>query len=193
MKCWFDRGDTLVEVVVASAVFALLVVSTLVLMNRSINIAQVSLEITLVRQQISSQAELLRFVRSNDRDVWQDLKSYAHSGSAPASIEKVIASGCDSAPAGSFFMAPVIGSGGNKKIVSLEANSSRYSAPETYSIVDLDESRTYGIWIQPTKSEKKSASSSDSYDFHIKACWYGPGSSDIPMTESTIVRLYDDQ
>ncbi len=58
-----SRGDTLVEVLFATATAALLIVITLVLMNRNLAQIQMSVETTFVRQAIDSQAEVLRYMR----------------------------------------------------------------------------------------------------------------------------------
>ena len=59
------RGDTLVEVLCAVAIFSLITVSTLSLMNQGSGVAQRALEITQVRSQIAAQAEALRFLNAS--------------------------------------------------------------------------------------------------------------------------------
>ena len=56
------RGDTIIEVVMAVAMFSMLAIGIMALMNSGIAMAQRSLELTLVRQQIDSQAEMLRYI-----------------------------------------------------------------------------------------------------------------------------------
>ena len=58
------RGDTLVEVMFAVAIFGLAAVGTIALMNRGLASAQNSLETTMARQEIDAQAEALRFIHS---------------------------------------------------------------------------------------------------------------------------------
>ena len=55
------RGDTLIEVLFAITVFSLVVVTSLAIMNQGTQAALRSLQLTLVRQQVDSQAEALRF------------------------------------------------------------------------------------------------------------------------------------
>jgi len=59
------RGDTLIEVVCAIVVFALVSVISLTLMNKGVSTAQASLEIIMARTEIDSQAEALRFIQSS--------------------------------------------------------------------------------------------------------------------------------
>src|SRR5690349_17320208 len=57
-----QRGDTIVEVLFAVTVFAMVAVGSMAIMNQGIASAQRSLEITLVRQQIDAQAEAIRYI-----------------------------------------------------------------------------------------------------------------------------------
>ncbi|MCA9342347.1 hypothetical protein KC945_03000, partial [Candidatus Saccharibacteria bacterium] len=69
----YQRGDTLIEVLLAFSIFTLVAISTFALMNRGINTAQQSLETTLVRQQLDSQAELLRFIHDTKPAIWNEI------------------------------------------------------------------------------------------------------------------------
>ena len=60
-----QRGDTLVEVLFATAVFSLVAVSGLSIMNQGTSTAQRALEITLVRNEINSQAEAIRMLNTS--------------------------------------------------------------------------------------------------------------------------------
>lgn len=62
-KC--QSGDTIIEVILAIAIFSLVAVGGLSIMNKGNASAQRSLEITLVRNQIDAQAEILRFWNSS--------------------------------------------------------------------------------------------------------------------------------
>ena len=57
-----EAGDTIVEVMFAIAVFSAVAVGGLGIMNKGIAISIQSLQLTLVRQEMSNQAELLRYV-----------------------------------------------------------------------------------------------------------------------------------
>ncbi len=64
-KSSFKAGDTIVEVVFAFAVFSLVSVIGISIMNRGSEMSQNALELNLVRNQINSQAESLRFLHEN--------------------------------------------------------------------------------------------------------------------------------
>jgi type II secretory pathway pseudopilin PulG len=57
-----ERGDTIIEVLFAVTVFAMVAVGAMTIMNQGTATAQRSLEVTLVRQQIDAQAEAIRYI-----------------------------------------------------------------------------------------------------------------------------------
>jgi prepilin-type N-terminal cleavage/methylation domain-containing protein len=59
------RGDTLIEVLFAITIFALVAVTAVNLMNGGIYTAQKSLEITMARNEIDAQAEALRYIQNS--------------------------------------------------------------------------------------------------------------------------------
>ena len=84
------RGDTIIEVMLAIAIFALLAVITINLMNNGINSAQRTLEFTMARNEIDNQAEAIRYIHqsyvaerqldksaSQFRTLWDGLRSIA--------------------------------------------------------------------------------------------------------------------
>lgn len=60
----YSQGDTLIEVLLAITIFSAAAVGAIYIMNRGISTEQQSLEITQVRNQINSQAELLRHLNN---------------------------------------------------------------------------------------------------------------------------------
>lgn len=59
------RGDTLIEVLLAVAVFSIIAVSSVGIMNHGLNRTQAALETTMARAEIDSQAEALRFIHDS--------------------------------------------------------------------------------------------------------------------------------
>ncbi len=57
----FKNGDTLIEVLLAMSIFASLMVGALYLMNSGLSKAQTTLQITMARNLMDSQAEFLRY------------------------------------------------------------------------------------------------------------------------------------
>lgn len=66
-----SRGDTLIEVVLGFAIFSTVAAFSIAIMNSSLTGAEASLELTLARNEIDSQAETLRYIHNsflNDRN-----------------------------------------------------------------------------------------------------------------------------
>jgi hypothetical protein len=61
----FKKGDTIVEVMFAFAIFCMVAIIGLTLMNMGIQTAQTSLELTIARNEVSTQAEALRFIHNS--------------------------------------------------------------------------------------------------------------------------------
>lgn len=77
------RGDTLIEVVLAFAMFSLVAAISIAVMSSSISSAEASLELTLARTEIDSQSETLRYIQSSFannrayRNLWAAITSRA--------------------------------------------------------------------------------------------------------------------
>lgn len=83
------HGDTIVEVCICVSIFALVCIFTVGLMNNGLNTAQRTLEVTMARTTIDSQAEALRFIHNNYlsernsnssaqfKKIWQRIKDYS--------------------------------------------------------------------------------------------------------------------
>ena len=202
-----QRGDTIIEVLFAVTVFSLVVVAALSLMNQGSATAERSLEITLVRQEMDSQADTLRFLHDSYVQTYYSGITFNTSDatSTPAEeyykiIQHVQAVGaksasnfgstaCDTPPNGSFIM--------NTRRAILTSGSSIFKNPQTYAHVDYDTTDavtdSQGVWIEAVRSGTSSdinQSDSGYIDFHIRSCWYAPGVSQ-PMHLGTIVRLYE--
>lgn len=59
------RGDTIIEVMFAFAIFSLVAIITVTMMNLGVAASERSLEMTVVRNEMNAQAEALRFVHSS--------------------------------------------------------------------------------------------------------------------------------
>lgn len=197
-----DRGDTLIEVLFAFAALSLVIVGALAIMNQGTTISERSLETTLVREQIDDQATTLRFLHDAYVAAYTSGGTYAQTTpagqwnvmanrlSATAASPFTVTNRCPSPPSGSFVL--------NSAKATYVANApSLFKNPDTYAQVtynaanDVTDSR--GIWIEGIRSAASADVNKQNtryIDFHIRACWYGPG-QDQPMTIGTIVRLYE--
>ena len=187
----FNRGDTLVEVLLGVTIFSLVAVVALETMNRGMAIAQYSLETTLVRQQVDAQAEMLRYAHDMKNDTWKKLVdnnsvsiSVVNGSEGNLGAEK-----CPDDFSTKEFALAATPSLASK--ISILNNPGDYKAAETYARVDSDTKKTYGISVRLVKPSTATGSrDSNKYDAYIKACWMPVGSK-MPATIGTIVRLYD--
>ncbi len=194
-----QRGDTIIEVLLAFAVFSLLSVSCMVVMGQGTNAAQRALEITLVREQIDAQAESLRaaqqaFVQADSsvdtewekitEDKNNDSQHFVATTDCPKDKDEVQRS---------FIMDPRTATIVPKTTAWLkDINATGPPTPPAYAKLSLTTSpvTSYGIWIERNYKASANASLPGSYDFDIRACWYGAGLS-VPLQIETSVRLYE--
>lgn len=208
-----SRGDTLVEVMFATAVFSLVAVSSTTIMNQGIVTAERSLELSLVRSEIDAQAATLRFLNASYVAAFRNSSSpTAFSLGLPerrwatmlSDIKAVNLSNvsnfgttCPTSasglPAGSFIL-----NTRTAEYVSPSTLSGVWQKPQTFSQISYtatsNVSQVYGIWIEAVRKHTTLNTDPQRYneyiDFHIRACWEDPGKS-APMTLGTIVRLYE--
>lgn len=202
-----SRGDTIIEVLFAIAAFSVLMVGSMSLMNKGLAMAQRSLEIELVRNEIDSQADALRFLSAsytasyveggnvNAYDgaalQWFQMRSsISNTGAVRASDFGATGTTCPVPPSGSFVL-------NTRKATFQPASSGTMSQSNTYSQLVYDASddilSAQGIWIEGVMSSNSidvNESGAGYIDFHIRACWIGTGQV-APVTTGTIVRLYE--
>lgn len=191
---YYSRGDTLVEVMFSFAVFSLVVVSSLVLMNRGVAMAQHSLEITLVRQQIDGQIALVQHERQLNTAVWNAIKSNPQDTVTEfSSITDCPTTAADFG-SGAFFIAKATTSGDELKYYPLDPSAAGNHSPAvTYSMTDVmlksaPAAHTYGLWAVLVRAENYGANAA--YDLHVRACWATIGLN-RPAKIGTVVRIYD--
>ncbi len=198
-----QSGDTIVEVLFAVAVFGLAVVSSLALVSTAIATSQRSLESTVVRQEMESQVELLKFMHNSYLSVNRQGDTYLASDRSPAAnwyrLVEAIPKGGSASDFGvcdygirpgiaRFYINPVTGS---------HVSNVDIQEPETWSKVTVDEDganpQSQGLWVEAVRSVDSTSSNQSNIgyiDFHVRACWNSVGMSE-PMTLGTIVRLYE--
>lgn len=140
----FNRGDTLVEVLLGVTIFSLVAVIALETMNRGMAIAQYSLETTLVRQQVDTQAEMIRYAHDMKNDTWKKLVdnnsvsvSAVNDNEGNLGVEK-----CPDDFSTKEFALAATPSLASK--ISILNNPGDYKAAETYARVDSDTKKN--VW-----------------------------------------------
>ena len=203
-----ERGDTIIEVMFAVAVFAMVAVGSLSIMNQGTAAAQRSLEVTLVRQQMQAQAEALRYIHAayvasyqpggqpvaGAAGEWTTIKSnyVVSKASEFGRVNGALCSELDPTTTKPFILnartARVVSG-----VVKMQPPADQslppfaqvlYTTPESKDIV-----AAYGMWVEAVHVVPVDGKI-PYVDFHIRACWNSPG-VDRPLTLGTIVRLYD--
>lgn len=183
-----QKGDTIIEVLLAVTIFSLVSVMTITIMNQGNATAQRALEITLVRQQIDGQVEALRaahqaYSANNESETWQTI--VAQAGSNPASIDT--ANGCPQEASfsnGIFTLDPL------RAVMLQPANMRSINDSAAPLFPQVVGTTSYGLWIEPREREATSPGIRPAYDFRIRACWSPSGNDGAPMELETDVRLY---
>lgn len=203
-----EGGDTIIEVLFAVTVFAMVAVGSLAIMNQGTASAQRALEISLVREQMNAQAEAIRYIHQ------AYVSAYQRGGAAPTGVaaewKKMTDKGTDKGANNASDFGTVDGSvcpstvPGEKPFIlnarkaavastapTMTAPSGASLPPFSQVIYNDDDSsikNAYGIWVEAVPSA--STDGPGFVDFHIRTCWSAPGSG-APATLGTIVRLYE--
>jgi prepilin-type N-terminal cleavage/methylation domain-containing protein len=177
-----QRGDTLVEVLMAIVVLSIVIVGAITVMSRGLKASQLSVERTQVRFQINAQTELLRYLRdSYSRDpasaaaqTWVSLFSGAPTyANTTSTAYNDVACGVTSGKTG-FYLTQTAG--------VVAANQFNFAnKPTTYALPGQ------GLWVEMTRSV---AISPAYVDVVFRACWSGIGDS-TDQQAVTAIRLYD--
>lgn len=177
-----DRGDTIIELMLAFSIFSFAAVGTIAIMNRGVTMSQQSLEVSLVRTQMDSQAETIRYMRDTSDSGWSDIKANVVDATKIAPLAPTTCpTAADVQAMGGFFM---------KGVEPQNVTAGNYSEPATYA--QTNGGISYGLWAQITNAEGSTpASLIHAYDIYIHACWDTVGGGNVPATLGTIVRIYD--
>lgn len=192
-----QRGDTIIEVMLAFAIFSLVVVSTVTLMNGGMATAQRALELTLVRQQIDSQIVMLNNFKHNNPTDWQDLvmRGGVVTDTDPPELSDYRECPAPTAIGNSFFMAATVPAKDSVQPYKIE--TANFKPAVTFANVDvlaeadstpLAQPKSYGVWTTLVRSE--GYDKARSFDAHVRACWYSVGDK-RPTVIATVVRVYD--
>lgn len=194
------RGDTIIEVMFGIAIFGLVAIMTINLMNNGLAGSEANLESTMARNEMNAQAEALRYIHSTYSfsngvafgNIWNAITTTGDTSmTTPANSFEPSEGGSDCE---TFYNHDVreyhgfaldtssIRGGSAGSIIKTD----QLAQAETYPIVRSD--RAEGIWINAVADN--SDEQPNYYDFYIRSCWYGLGSN-MPTTLDTVVRLYN--
>lgn len=192
-----QRGDTIIEVLIATTVFSMVAIGSLSIMGQGTAMAQRALEIDLVRQQMDAQADALRYMnyayaadfgKNGEASQRWDAIVEANAVTSATPFSDTVQEGVCALPIPAQRPFAV-----NVERLTASTNPVVVLKPDagTYSQVryDLPIPASEGLWVQAVRSPE-APGQTGYYDFHIRACWHSPGDVQ-PVTLGTIVRLYE--
>jgi prepilin-type N-terminal cleavage/methylation domain-containing protein len=185
-----QRGDSLIEVLLAMTILSIIAVGSILVMNRGNAIIQNALERTEVRAQVNTQTELLNYIHDNNSAEWKQIVALSNPN-APA--QPINAASKCATTGTSFYIA-----------TSTQVHSSGLNTPSapavSASVLGTNAlnagNKASGIWIDavryPAGTSNGTSGAPQPYtDFYIKACWLPIGSANGSASSSiTIVRIY---
>lgn len=178
-----QRGDTIIEVILAGAILSLVTVSSFAIMQRASSSAYDALERSIVRLQINGQIELINYFR--DEYIDAQINNYPVAGT-PAEVWPVMAAVTPSpAPALTTCAAPV----GSFYINRTTAGTIKYQIVTSgiVAATGLPEPGK-GTWI--SRVDPTSGAPKKKYqEFYVVSCWPTTTAGEHRM--SSVVRLYD--
>ena len=147
----FFRGDTLIEVMFAVAVFGLAAVGAIALMNTGLASVQNSLETTMARQEIDAQAEALRFIHdayltepdtkdadsnstNNFRNLWKTIVASAYPASNIDTSGKYSGGVVSEDPA--FFTRTVSNKSNCDSLFTTQASNGTFGIPKQSFVIN---------------------------------------------------------
>ena len=174
-----EKGDSLVEVLLAISVLTLVAVGSMAVMNRGNALVQNALMRTSVRAQVNSETEMLYYVRDNNSTLWNDIKTNR------VVSEDAAVKSCAGTPGKSFYL-----DFANVATATTAATSAAAAlgATQSTNITPGD-----GLWIDAVYYPVVAGQNAVPYfDFYIKACWVPLGTASGNQSQSlTIERIYD--
>lgn len=183
------KGDTLIEVTLAVAVFSMVMVVGIGAMNGGMARTQASLQLSLARDAMNSQAETLRYINNIYLNKYAsgsgDMFSKWREITAKAKTSATRLNNCPADQA-AFNALNAIAINVDDKTFPLITGNGKITPANTYPQLAANGATSQGMWIEVVRPPARSGY----YDFHIRACWIAPGNN-TPTTLGTIVRLYD--
>lgn len=192
-------GDSIIEVLIAVAIFSAIAVAALGIMNQGLDNAQSSLETTIVRTEMDTQAERIRFLADSVISDPGD-STDANSNSSKWNAITMNALETNESKDISSYQAFI----NNYKIAPLTSCNNVINA--SYHAFALEDNLTAkmdlgsnssaipsidtgGLFVVSVKSPKEDTGRNpDYYDFYINTCWNAPGAN-VPTKLSTTIRI----
>lgn len=208
------RGDTMIEVLLASAIFGFIALLTVTLMNSGMRISQSNLQLTMARNEVNAQAEALRYIHNayvsspgsgsgegaetpwnQYKELWDNIASHAVDEYTKApdgvSCQEVYDQEIDAGH--TFVLNTVALQLGNTN--TLLDNAEFLLPTDSFPFLAFSADNTleaaYGIWVNAVGSSTTNAHGDPQYyEFFINTCWDSVGTG-APTRLDTVLRLYN--
>jgi len=161
------RGDTIIEVLLATVVISIVIAGAYTLTNRATRINQTAIERTTVSNIMREQIELIRGARTTgiETAVWLEISGNRTSSTAPDY------DACQSTSNQAFYMDSNLDDFNNAGFVIDYDNSINYN-------------NLFRVWVEAYQP----SGITDYIDFHVRACWEGIGGVN-EQTASLVMRI----
>lgn len=177
-----ESGDTLIEVLIATAILATAVVGGLGIMNFGFGVILNSIERTQVQAAVNSQLSLIQYTRDAyvraDRDGTQP--------GAPA-VWQSIMNGATSAYSADVCTAtggPNTTASRNPFYITVDSTTTTYNGGVPASAASVPVAGT-GLWVEAVRPDP----TTNYIDFYVKACWQ-PAVGSVNQESRSTMRLY---
>jgi prepilin-type N-terminal cleavage/methylation domain-containing protein len=172
-----ERGDTLVEVLMAIVIISIVIVGAMTMMSRGLSVAQIALEHSQTRLMINSQLEMLRFARDSYVKDKTNVNALQWQAIVTASNATAVA-----------YNASCNVTGGKQGFYMSKTNTQVMRNTYTPSTPAALPSPGQGLWVESVSS---AGGVSPAYlDIVVRACWQAAGSGGQQATV-TAQRIYD--
>lgn len=203
------RGDTLVEVMFAVGIFAMVAISLATTMNDMLGKSQSAIEIVMARSEIDAQAEALRFIENSRKnstmqEVWEQIEANARDSLNAGDLLENVTS-CPDVPDYAFYIDTFHLDSGNSDDIYIPKNRGGVDYIQTASTFprilhnsgdtilhdyfgeNEANSRSEGVWIIAERI--MAGGRVDAYEFYVQTCWNPVGESAVASTISSVVRI----
>jgi len=212
LKTGFMKGDTIVEVMFAVAVFSLVAVGTISIMNLGTSNSLQALQTTAARQAIDAEVAALQLMHDSfvaQYNAASAASDYIGAGATWANqigLNPVASPGplvlasattptkvigqatCPAAPSKAFVLDPQTTTSYTGATRLKQVSSSTAPYPQLVYTNTGAFNYALGIWVQ-AQAHAGIGSAPGYVDFYVNACWPSPSNKNA-MTLGTIVRLY---
>lgn len=169
---WHERtrGETIVEVLLATVILSSIIAGAYTLSNRATRIGQSSIERTEAVNLVESMAETLKGVSSVRGEAWNEIVSNHVGSTAPSYSDPTV---CEATVGSPFYL-----------------NIDNFTDLEEASIVEAGQFRReldsgaddlFEVWIEAYSPEDASY-----IDFHVRTCWEGISAATVERATAVL-------